>query len=309
MARTRLDSAEKKRRRRQRDKENQEKKRAAKAKRGRPSLAEEERKEQRRRTYLCYNEKRRSSQESFAPSSQDSSQHPATNASISRQQNHQRLIVETVGADESDDEDELPDTNAILQASQQSIHAERMEAVVGGPSERMDIDAAAAASVPIPPPPDAFVGAWNDPLFLGYLQNHRNNPNPGVVPQVQAPPWVAASENRHAQVDCGVADRTAPVAAAASVPPPPPEARRPIADWLAAIPDEEVYTPAVLGRRRRSVLSQNEAEENIRESSRLSQQRRRRAREVNLQLETVPPRQELSLLLVEFVLAFPLNVF
>jgi len=30
------------------------------------------------------------------------------------------------------------------------------------------------------------------------------------------------------------------------------------------IPDEEVYTPAVLGRRRRSVLSQNEAEENIR---------------------------------------------
>ena len=142
MARNRLDSAEKKRRRRQRDKENQEKKRAAKAKRGRPSLAEEERKEQRRRTYLCYNEKRRSSQESFAPSFQDSSQHPATNASISRQQNHQRLIVETVGADESDDEDELPDTNAILQASQQSIHAERMEAVVGGPSERMDIDAA-----------------------------------------------------------------------------------------------------------------------------------------------------------------------
>ena len=46
----------------------------------------------------------------------------------------------------------------------------------------MDIDAAAAASVPIPPPPDAFVGAWNDPLFLGYLQNHRNNPNPGVHP-------------------------------------------------------------------------------------------------------------------------------
>jgi len=41
----------------------------------------------------------------------------------------------------------------------------------------------------------------------------------------------------------------------------------------------------------------------------LSQQRRRRAREVNLQLETVPPRQELALLLVEFVLAFPLNVF
>ena len=65
--------------------------------------------------------------------------------------------------------------NAILQASQQSIHAERMEAVVGGPSERMDIDAAAAASVPIPPPPNAFVGAWNDPLFLGYLRNHPNN--------------------------------------------------------------------------------------------------------------------------------------
>ena len=160
------------------------------------------------------------------------------------------MIVETVGADESDDEDELPDTNAILQASQQSIHAERMEAVVGGPSERMDIDAAAAASVPIPPPPDAFVGAWNDPLFLGYLRNHPNNPNPGVIPQVQAPPWVAASENRQAQVDCGVADRTAPVAAAASVPPPPPEARRPIADWLAVIPEEEVFTPAVLGRRR-----------------------------------------------------------
>ena len=71
-----------------------------------------------------------------------------------------------------------------------------------------------------------------------FYQNHRNNPNPGVVPQVQAPPWVAASENRHAQVDCGVADRTAPVAAAASVPPPPPEARRPIADWLAVIPEE-----------------------------------------------------------------------
>ena len=299
MARNRLDSAEKKRRRRQRYKE----------KRARPPVTEEERNERRRRKHSRYNEKRPGSQESFAPSSQYSSQHPATNASISRHQHHQRLIVETVGGDESDDEDELPDTNAILQASQQSIHAERMEAVVGGPSERMDIDAAAAASVPIPPPPDAFVGAWNDPLFLGYLQNHRNNPNPGVVPQVQAPPWVAASENRQAQVDCGVADRTAPVAAAASVPPPPPEARRPIADWLAAIPDEEVYTPAVLGRRRRSVLSQNEAEENIRESSRLSQQRRRRAREVNLQLETVPPRQELSLLLVEFVLAFPLNVF
>jgi len=93
MARNRLDSAEKKRRRRQRDKENQEKKRAAKAKRARSSLAEEERKEQRRRTYLCYNEKRRSSQESFAPSSQDSSQHPATNASISRQQNHQRIYI------------------------------------------------------------------------------------------------------------------------------------------------------------------------------------------------------------------------
>ena len=300
MVRIRLDSAEKKRRKR-------EKRKAAKAKRARPPLTEEERKEQRRRTHRQHNAKRRSSQESFAPSSQDSSsQHPATNASISRHQNHQRLIVETVGTDESDDEDELPDTNAILQASQQSIHAERMEAVVGGPSERMDIDAAAAASVPIPPPPDAFVGAWNDPLFLGYLQNHRNNPNPGVVPQVQAPPWVAASENRQAQVDCGVADRTAPVAAAASVPPPPPEARRPIADWLAAHPEEEVFTPAVLRTRR---LSHEEAEENIRESSRLSQQRRRRAREVNLQLETVPPRQELSLLLVEFVLAFPLNVF
>ena len=265
MVRIRLDSAEKKRRRRQRYKE----------KRARPPVTEEERNERRRGTHRRYNEKRRSSQESFAPSSQDSSQHPATNASISRQQNHQRLIVETVGADESDDEDELPDTNAILQASQQSIHAERMEAVVGGPSERMDIDAAAAASVPIPPPPDAFVGAWNDPLFLGYLQNHRNNPNPGVVPQVQAPPWVAASENRQAQVDCGVADRTAPVAAAASVPPPPPEARQPIADWLAAIPDEEVFTPAVLRTRQ---LSHDEAEENIRESNRLSQQRRRRAR-------------------------------
>ena len=257
MVRIRLDSAEKKRRKR-------EKRKAAKAKRARPPLTEEERKEQRRRTHRQHNAKRRSSQESFAPSSQDSSsQHPATNASISRHQNHQRLIVETVGTDESDDEDELPDTNAILQASQQSIHAERMEAVVGGPSERMDIDAAAAASVPIPPPPDAFVGAWNDPLFLGYLRNHPNNPNPGVIPQVQAPPWVAASENRQAQVDCGVADRTAPVAAAASVPPPPPEARRPIADWLAVIPEEEVFAPAVLGRRRRSVLSQNEAEENI----------------------------------------------
>ena len=166
-----------------------------------------------------------------------------------------------------------------------------MEAVVGQPSERMDIDAAAAASVPIPPPPDAFVAAWNHPLFLGYLRNHPNNPNPGVIPQVQAPPWVAASENRQAQVDCGVADRTAPVAAAASVPPPPPEARRPIADWLAAHPEEEVFTPAVLRTRR---ISHEEAEENIRESSRLSQLRRRRAREVNLQLETVPPRQEPS---------------
>ena len=196
MVRIRLDSAEKKRRRRQRYKE----------KRARPPVTEEERNERRRRKHSRYNEKRPGSQESFAPSSQDSSsQHPATNASISRHQNHQRLIVETVGADESDDEDELPDTNAILQASQQSIHAERMEAVVGGPSERMDIDAAAAASVPIPPPPDAFVGAWNHPLFLGYLRNHPNNPNPGVIPQVQAPPWVAASENRHAQVDCGVA--------------------------------------------------------------------------------------------------------
>ena len=254
MVRIRLDSAEKKRRKR-------EKRKAAKAKRARPPLTEEERKEQRRRTYRRHNEKRQGSQESFAPSSQDSSQHdPATNASIPRHQNHQRLIVETVGTGESDDEDELPDTNAILQASQQSIHAERMEAVVGGPSERMDIDAAAAASVPIPPPPDAFVGAWNHPLFLGYLRNHPNNPNPGVIPQVQAPPWVAASENRQAQVDCGVADRTAPVAAAASVPPPPPEARRPIADWLAAHPEEEVFTPAVLRTRR---LSHEEAEENI----------------------------------------------
>ena len=125
MVRIRLDSAEKKRRRRQR----------YKAKRARPPVTEEERKEQRRRTYRRYNEKRQGSQESFAPSSQDSSQHPATNASIPRHQNHQRLIVETVGTGESDDEDELPDTNAILQASQQSIHAERMEAVVGGPSE------------------------------------------------------------------------------------------------------------------------------------------------------------------------------
>ena len=133
MVRIRLDSAEKKRRRRQRYKE----------KRARPPVTEEERNERRRGTHRRYNEERPGSQESFAPSSQDSSsQHPATNASISRHQNHQRLIVETVGTDESDDEDELPDTNAILQASQQSIHAERMEAVVGGPSERMDIDAA-----------------------------------------------------------------------------------------------------------------------------------------------------------------------
>ena len=80
------------------------------------------RKERRRRKHFRHNAKRRSSQESFVPSSQDSSQHPATNASISRHQHHQRLIVETVGTDESDDEDELPDTNAILQASQQSIH-------------------------------------------------------------------------------------------------------------------------------------------------------------------------------------------
>ncbi|CAJ1945761.1 unnamed protein product [Cylindrotheca closterium] len=140
MACTRLDSAKKRRRRRQRYKENQEKKRAAKAKWACPPLAEEERNERRRRKHRRYNEKRKGSQGSFAPPSQDSLQHTTANASISTQQNHRQLIVETVGADEadeSDDDDELPDTNAILQASQQSIHVERMEAVMGGPSEPM----------------------------------------------------------------------------------------------------------------------------------------------------------------------------
>ena len=133
--------------------------------------------------------------------------------------------------------------------------------------------------------------------LFGYLRNHPNNPNPGVLPQLQAPPWVAASENRRAQVAAG--PMVAQVAAAASVPavPPPPVAGRPTADWLQALPEEQAYTPAVLRRTRRPVLSQDEAETNTRESIRLSQQRRRRAREVNLQLETVPPRQELSLLL------------